>query len=72
MTENVQFRVEKDSLGEKEIPVDAYYGVQTVRATENFPITGYRIHPELIKALGIVKKAAALANMEVDLLDRDW
>jgi len=63
-------RIEKDFLGEKEIPVDAYYGVQTVRATENFPITGYRIHPELIKSLGIVKKAAALANMEVGLLDK--
>src|SRR5690606_10681450 len=54
-----------------EIPKDAYYGVQTVRATENFPITGYRIHPELIKSLGIVKKAAALANMEVGLLDKE-
>lgn len=63
-------RIEKDFLGEKEIPVDSYYGVQTVRATENFPITGYRIHPELIKSLGIVKKAAALANMEVGLLDK--
>lgn len=66
-----EFRIEKDFLGEKEIPVNAYYGVQTIRATENFPITGYRIHPELIKALGIVKKAAALANMEVDLLDQE-
>nr|WP_106778827.1 aspartate ammonia-lyase [Lysinibacillus timonensis] len=66
-----EFRIEKDFLGEKEIPVNAYYGVQTMRATENFPITGYRIHPELIKALGIVKKAAAIANMEVDLLDRE-
>lgn len=69
MTNNV--RIEKDFLGEKEIPKDAYYGVQTVRATENFPITGYRIHPELIKSLGIVKKAAALANMEVGLLDKE-
>ncbi len=64
-----EFRIEKDFLGEKEIPFNAYYGVQTIRATENFPITGYRIHPELIKALGMVKKAAAIANMEVDLLD---
>jgi len=68
MKKNV--RIEKDFLGEKEIPIDAYYGVQTMRATENFPITGYRIHPELIKSLGIVKKAAALANMEVGLLDQ--
>ncbi len=60
-----QFRIEKDFLGEKEVPVDAYYGVQTIRAVENFPITGYRIHEELIIALAIVKKAAALANMDV-------
>lgn len=66
---NVSFRTEKDFLGEKEIPVDAYYGIQTLRATENFPITGYTIHPELIKALGVVKKSAALANMEVGLLE---
>jgi aspartate ammonia-lyase len=57
-------RVEKDFLGEKEVPLDAYYGVQTLRAVENFPITGYKVHKELIKALAIVKKAAALANME--------
>ena len=65
-----KFRIEKDFLGEKEIPKDAYYGVQTMRAVENFPITGYRIHPELIKSLGIVKKAAALANMEVGMLNK--
>lgn len=66
-----EFRIEKDFLGEKEIPKDAYYGVQTMRAVENFPITGYRIHPELIKSLGIVKKAAALANMEVGMLEKE-
>ncbi|MCM3387825.1 aspartate ammonia-lyase [Ureibacillus chungkukjangi] len=64
-----EFRIEKDFLGEKEIPKNAYYGVQTMRAIENFPITGYRIHPVLIKSLGIVKKAAALANMKVGMLD---
>ncbi|SMQ73185.1 aspartate ammonia-lyase [Bacillus sp. OV166] len=61
-------RIEKDFLGERELPINAYYGVQTVRAMENFPITGYRIHEELIKALAIVKKAAALANMDVKCL----
>ncbi len=66
-----EFRIEKDFLGEKEIPKSAYYGVQTMRAVENFPITGYRIHPELIKSLGIVKKAAALANMKVDMLNQE-
>ena len=62
------YRIEKDFLGSKEVPADAYYGVQTLRAVENFPITGYRIHPELIKAMAIVKKAAAMANMEVKRL----
>ncbi|MCK9912735.1 lyase family protein, partial [Microbacteriaceae bacterium K1510] len=47
----------------------AYYGVQTLRAIENFPITGYRIHESLIKAMAIVKKAAALANMETGQLN---
>ncbi len=61
-------RIEKDFLGEKEVPVDAYYGIQTLRAVENFPITGYTMHEELIKALAIVKKAAALANMETKRL----
>ncbi|WP_353854210.1 aspartate ammonia-lyase [Bacillus sp. Bos-x628] len=62
------YRYEKDFLGEKEIPADVYYGVQTLRAKENFPITGYRMHEELIRAFAIVKKAAALANMEVGRL----
>jgi len=62
-------RIEKDSLGSKEVPINAYYGIQTLRAAENFPITGYRIHEDLIKAMAIVKKAAATANMEVELLN---
>ncbi len=62
-------RVEKDFLGEKEVPVDAYYGVQTMRAVENFPITGYRIHEDLIMAMAMVKKAAAEANIEVSRLN---
>lgn len=66
-----QKRIEKDFLGSREVPADAYYGIQTLRAVENFPITGYHIHEELIKALGIVKKSAALANMEVKRLKPD-
>lgn len=62
-------RIEKDFLGEKKIPVHAYYGVQTMRATENFPITGYRLHSSLINAMAMVKKAAAIANMEVSRLN---
>ncbi|MCS7462076.1 aspartate ammonia-lyase [Paenibacillus doosanensis] len=61
-------RVEKDFLGSKEVPMDAYYGIQTLRAVENFPITGYRIHEELIRAMAVVKKAAATANMEISRL----
>ncbi|MGE7884412.1 aspartate ammonia-lyase [Bacillus sp. NPDC094077] len=64
-------RIEKDFLGEKEVPSTAYYGVQTLRAVENFPITGYRIHPSLITAMAIVKKAAALANMDTGYLAKD-
>ncbi|GGF66596.1 aspartate ammonia-lyase [Paenibacillus albidus] len=64
------FRTEKDFLGTKEVPVDAYYGIQTLRALENFPITGYTIHRELIIAMAVVKKAAALANMKVGRLYR--
>jgi aspartate ammonia-lyase len=62
------FRIEKDFLGEKEIPKDVYYGIQTLRAVENFPITGYRIHSEMIRALAMIKKAAALANMDTKRL----
>lgn len=62
-------RTEQDFLGKKEVPIDAYYGVQTMRAIENFPITGYRLDDDMIKAYAIVKKAAARANCEVGLLD---
>jgi aspartate ammonia-lyase len=61
-------RIEEDFLGIKEVPVEAYYGIQTLRAVENFPITGYRIHEALIKALASVKKAAALSNVKVKRL----
>jgi aspartate ammonia-lyase len=64
-------RIEKDFLGQKEIPFDAYYGIQTLRAVENFPITGYRIQESLIKALAMVKKAAAIANMNTTRLYKD-
>lgn len=62
------FRIEKDLLGTKEVPADAYYGIQTLRAVENFPITGIPPHGEMIRALAAVKKAAARANMEVGVL----
>ncbi|MBQ6702506.1 MAG: aspartate ammonia-lyase [Clostridia bacterium] len=55
-------RIEKDSVGALEIPVDAYYGVQSYRAMLNFPITGKRMHAEMIASLAEVKKASAIAN----------
>ncbi|PKP61944.1 aspartate ammonia-lyase [Candidatus Atribacteria bacterium HGW-Atribacteria-1] len=64
-----KYRIEEDLLGKKKIPNDAYYGIQTLRALENFPITGYKLDNELIKALGMVKKAAAKSNMMIGLLD---
>lgn len=68
----MEYRLERDSLGERQVPANVYYGVQTLRALENFPITGISISrfPLLIKALGTVKQAAALANMDLGLLDR--
>ncbi len=63
------YRTEADSLGEMQVPADAYWGAQTQRAVENFPISGETFARRFIRALGIVKKAAALANEELDLLD---
>jgi aspartate ammonia-lyase len=65
---NMEYRIEKDFLGEKEVPTSSYYGIQTLRAVENFPITGVMIHKELVIALAEVKKAAARANMDTHLL----
>jgi len=64
----MQGRIEKDSLGEKEVPATAYYGIQTARAVENYPISGWRAHPRLIDAYMYQKKASALANKEADVL----
>ena len=63
-------RIEEDSLGKRRVPRNAYYGIQTLRAAENFPISGCRAHPLLIRAIGMVKKAASQANASLGLLDR--
>src|SRR5258705_7700170 len=65
------YRIEKDFLGEKQVPDDAYYGVQTVRGKENFHITGMSMsrEPYFVKGFGYVKKAAALANRDLGVLD---
>ena len=62
-------RIERDPLGEHAVPDDAYYGIQTVRAVENFPISGLRAPAELITATVLVKKAAAQANIALTRLD---
>jgi aspartate ammonia-lyase len=61
-------RTEKDSLGTIEVPSDALYGAQTARAIQNFPISGLRAHPALIRAIGMVKRAAAEANGQLGAL----
>ncbi len=66
----MEYRIEKDSLGELKVPVDAYYGVQVQRAVENFPISGLKPHPDWIRATVLVKKAAAIVNNEIGLLDK--
>lgn len=64
-----KYRIEIDALGKTRVPAAAYYGAQTQRAKENFPISGRRMPQEFIRALGIIKRAAAEANMELGLLD---
>jgi fumarate hydratase class II len=63
------FRTERDSLGELKVPADALWGPQTQRAVENFPISGLRMPRDFIRALGLIKWAAATANLELDALD---
>ncbi|MEZ4574116.1 MAG: aspartate ammonia-lyase [Vampirovibrionales bacterium] len=67
-------RTESDSLGSRQVPADAYYGIQALRASENFPISGFRpkdLYPELPVCLGWIKKAAAQTNMAAGVLDPD-
>jgi aspartate ammonia-lyase len=65
------FRTERDPLGEVSVPADAYYGAQTARALENFPISGLTASPDLVTATILIKKAAAEANASLGRLDRD-
>ena len=64
-------RTERDSIGTLEVPEEAYYGVQSLRAKQNFPITGQRLHPQMIRALAEIKKAAALCNRDAGRLAPD-
>lgn len=62
------FRIERDSMGEVRVPARAYYGAQTQRAVENFPISGWPLHPDLIHAMGLVKWACGMANRDLGKL----
>src|SRR2546430_2121294 len=62
------FRIEADSMGEMRVPADAYYGAQTARAVENFPISNLRFSRKFIHALGLIKKHAAITNTSLGLL----
>ena len=65
-----EYRIESDSIGSKDVPENVYYGVQSLRAAENFRITGLSMHPEIINSLAYIKKACAITNCEVGILDK--
>jgi fumarate hydratase class II len=69
--EDRAFRIERDTMGEVKVPAEAYYGAQTQRAVENFPISGIRFSRVFIRALGLIKKHAAQVNEELGLLDAE-
>ena len=64
-------RKEKDSMGTVQVPNNAYYGAQTQRAVENFPISNIPISKSMIKALGIIKRSAAVVNHQLGMLDEE-
>ena len=70
MTSDPIFRTERDPLGQFQVPADAYYGIQTARAVENFPISGLRAPADLVSATVLIKKAAAQANIALNRLER--
>src|SRR6516162_34627 len=65
------FRTESDSMGQMQVPADAYYGAQTARAVENFPISNFRFPRQFIRALGLIKKHAAATNTALGLLPKN-
>src|SRR5690242_5777117 len=65
------FRIERDSMGELQVPADALWGAQTQRAVQNFPISGLRLPRAFIAALGLIKQAAARANTRLGLLETE-
>lgn len=71
MTHSVDYRIEKDSMGERQIPDTVYYGIQTLRATENFPISGLKPLPTYVDACVLIKKATAIANGELGCISAE-
>jgi len=69
MKEEVKYRIEKDTMGDVRVPVDAYYGAQTQRAVDNFPVSGLRFPRVFIRALGLIKKNALRVNVDLELID---
>ena len=67
----MKYRIERDSVGEKQVPSEAYYGVQSLRAFENFSITGRHLHPKMVKNLAIIKKACVITNEKVGILPKE-
>lgn len=67
----MDYRIERDSLGEVKVPHDAYWGAQTQRAIENFPISGIKAHPAFVRASAQVKKAACITNRDLGLIPKD-
>ena len=70
MENEIAFRIEKDSIGEKNVPKDVYYGIQTLRAVENFPMTGLSLHAQFVNSLAYIKKATAIANLEANRIEK--
>ncbi len=70
MSTRPNVRIERDSMGEMEVPADALYGASTMRAVLNFPISGLRFPRSFIRALGLVKQSAAKTYMSLGLLDK--
>lgn len=67
----MKYRIEHDSVGDKQVPVEAYYGVQSLRGAENFKISGKTLHPAMVKNLAIVKKACAIVNNKCGIMSDD-
>ena len=68
----MMFRIERDPLGEKEVPADALYGIQTLRAAENFPISGQRPLPAFVDAVVMIKRCAAETHRETGRLEAQY